>query len=189
MFKQLAVIHAIIYSYRAKSTIKKRQTFVFSATMMLGDMLKLSLSEAKKRPDLGKKRPNLAFYRTANASSSCLASLMKRIDFHDAKPKIINLSPKGIVAPNVMEFKIRCTNETKVSTIQKTAQPFPPLLMCQYLLGTLFVLFFTLLYRQIGDFCEFYRSNQASSALVAIASLRCSNSPCRAETTAKIRKP
>jgi hypothetical protein len=39
---------------------------------------------------------------------------MSRINFHDTEPKIINLSPEGILAPNVTEFKIQCTNETKV---------------------------------------------------------------------------
>lgn len=76
---------------------------------------------------------------------------MKRIEFHDAEPALINLSPKGLLAPNIVEFKIRCTNETKVSK-QSEVYLFISAING---LGNLSLLLFASLSGQIDNFREF----------------------------------
>ncbi|KAJ1030409.1 hypothetical protein NDA16_001318 [Ustilago loliicola] len=82
------------------------QTFIFSAT--LSKALQVNLQKRRKLKQFTKKRHSK---RKENATT--LDELMDRIDFRDASPAVIDLTPGQGLPEGLMETKIECVGKDK----------------------------------------------------------------------------
>jgi len=83
------------------------QTFVFSAT--LSKELQQNLKTRWRHKGFQK-----------NNSASTLDHLLSRLDFRDAEPEIVDISPKGGAVPTLKESKIECLTTDKVRVLRLT---------------------------------------------------------------------
>lgn len=75
------------------------QTFVFSAT--LSKDLQQNLKKRKRKPSKGKRK------------ASALEDLVEKLDFRDAAPEVIDLSPEGGLVATLRESMIECVQADK----------------------------------------------------------------------------
>lgn len=83
--------------------IKPLQTFLFSATLMLSEEMRNNLKKKKKK---------INKYKKIKQTKTQFDKLLENIKF-ERKVKIIDLTPKEVVATNLKETKIYCTTEEK----------------------------------------------------------------------------
>ncbi|KAJ2995756.1 ATP-dependent RNA helicase [Globomyces sp. JEL0801] len=101
-FKDLdAILESISNQKLTETDIRavKRQTFVFSATMIQDDVIKQSVNRKAKK--------------SKKATNALFGNLIEKIEFRDKEPIYINLSRKEVTAKGVLESKIDCIKTEK----------------------------------------------------------------------------
>ncbi len=86
------------------------QTFVFSATL-----------SKELQQNLKKRWRHKGFQKDNSAST--LDDLLSRLDFRDAEPEIVDISPKGGIVPTLKESKIECLATDKVRALRFNVPP------------------------------------------------------------------
>lgn len=95
------------------------QTFVFSAT--LSKDLQQNLKRKQRKPKNGTKRASALgqLYYTPSRqeviADEHIEDLVDRLDFRDANPEVIDLSPEGGVVATLRESMVECVVTDKVS--------------------------------------------------------------------------